>query len=421
MTDLSLLSKASTALLLNADVSDIYVDLSRERTSLDDLTTYIEEAPSARTALDTPRSVSVIANLVSGSSGVLVFHGGAGSYGYRVRINAGVIECAAGGALKISATVPGLTGSEQRVLVHWAERTYGANSRSELALYNFGTDEWEVVGATHSAVTPSASDALVIGAAHAGGSPFSGTIDDVKLVRIDRRFVSTTEAARDFVAAGSPPTLAGERRTPFITGPAESLEIVEDGNLAGPSYLLAGAATRQADHRLVGPFVNVVINDPHFEQVTADPPQWYRATPDNAAGWQLCIRYLWHGYLSPQVNVAHVRAHIRVAEGDSGENTSPVRFRVYSLAHLFDAKPLVWHRTAAHSITAPNGGGAWVDLGELKLDREPSGLSYIALGFLIDATKDEGTEYDTGWRLQAITVEPYSRDLGVGVGDAQGA
>ena len=77
--------------------------------------------------------------------------------------------------------------------------------------------------------------------------------------------------------------------------------------------------------------------------------------------------------------------------------------------------------TAAHSIAGPNGKGEWVDLGELKLAREPSGLTCVALGFLIDATEDEGTEYDTGWRLQAITVEPYSRDLGVGVGDAQGA
>lgn len=420
MTDLHRNSKSSSAILLDSALSDIFVDLSRERTSLSEGAGYLYENPSARTAIDAPRSVSFTVDLVTDSSGVMVFHGDAGGYGYRVSIAAGVISCAAGGVVQVSATVPGLSGVSGLVLVHWAARPYDGSVRSELALYNFTTEEWAVVGATHAAVATTASHNLVIGAAHAGGSAFSGGFDDIHTLRIDRRFVATTEAARDFVADVTPPTLTGESREPFPTGPAEQLEIVNDGNLAGPSYLIAGAATRQADQRLVGPFVNLTINDPPFELVVTDPPQWYRASPD---GWgQWCIRYLWHGYLSPQVNVAHVRVHVRVAEGDSGETTSPVRFRAYSAANILEGKPLAYYRTAAHSILAPNGAGAWVDLGELKLRREPSGLSYIALGFLIDATEDEGVEYSTGWKLNAITVDPYSRDLGGGgVGDVEGA
>jgi hypothetical protein len=67
-------------------------DASQNRTALTNNTTYVSEANSARTALSSPRELTIVVEIASGQSGVLVYHGNAGGYGYRVRINAGAVE-----------------------------------------------------------------------------------------------------------------------------------------------------------------------------------------------------------------------------------------------------------------------------------------------------------------------------------------
>lgn len=417
MTPLHRNSKFTTALLLD-DAADIYVDHSPERTDLVDQTTWVEEVPSGRAALEVARTVAVVASITDADTGVLVRHGDAGGYGYRISIGAGgEVRCAEAGALKLAATLPGVGAGAQRFLVHWAKRVDGSAVLSELALFNYTTGAWHIIRATHSSGAVSGTDGLTVGAGWGGAETFSGSLAAVHGLRIDWRFISTTEAAGDWVAEVDPPELLGRRRDPLLAGAADDLEVAADGDLCGPAQLVAGAATLRADQRLAGAFVNCVPPAPHTERLPLSPPQFYRVSPDGAEGWRLCLRYLWHGYLPQTVNVARVRAHVRAFDiAAAGPTISPLRLRVFSLANLIlaglpDDPELVANRGPVVTLETPNGAGDWVDLGTVRLAREDTGLSYLALGFLIDATEDEGDSYFTGFKVQALTADPFAQDL----------
>lgn len=414
-------SKADTTLLLDTAVSAIDVDQGPERTNLTDHTTYLDEASSTRSALAAPRNVALVVNMRGGWSGTLIELGNAVTYSWRLLFAGGVVYAYEGAALVAEVEVPGL-GVEETVLVHWSTREEGASTVSELAVYNFDQGAWAFATATHAASTPTATDTLTIAARHGGASAYSGDIAAFTSVHIGRRFHSTTEAREDWVTESSPAAFTGYARAPAFTGAAAELAIAGEGNLAGPSMLLAGAATRQADQRTTGPFINVMPAAPGVELSTNYPPQFYRATPDAWGLW--CIRYLYHGYLGPKVNVARVRVHVEAYDDFGGGVTiSPLRFRSYSIADLPTSGPkpeMTYHRSGVTSIAAPTAaGGEWIDLGLVRLARSANfGLSYFALGFLLDAAANEGILFSTAWILNAITVDPFAKNLdGGGLGD----
>lgn len=413
-------SKADTALLLDVAVAAIDVDQGPERTNLVDQTTYLEEASSARAALAAPRNIALVVDMRGGWSGTLAELANAVTYSWRLTFAGNVVYAYEAGALRIEAAVPGL-GVQETVLVHWSTREEGANVVSELAVYNFDQNEWVFATATHAASTPTATDKLTIAARFGGASPYSGQIAAFTSVHIGRRFRSTTEAREDWVTESSPAAFTGYPRAPVLTGPSAELAIANEGSLAGPSLLWAGAATRQADQRTGGPFVNIMPAIPCTEYSNNFPAQFYRATPDAWGLW--CIRYLYHGYLSPKVNVAHVRVHVEVADLFGGGTISPLRFRGYSIANLPTSGPkpeMTYHRGGVTSIVAPTApGGEWIDLGLVRLARSAEfGLSYFALGFFLDAAPNEGILFATTWVLKAITVNPFAKNLdGGGLGD----
>lgn len=419
-------SKSCTTVLLDIASAAINVDLGPHRTSLTNAGTYLNEANSARSAIAAPRNVTVVASMRTSDSGTLLMLGGLVTYSYRITLSTGVISCAEDGILRVAVAMPGLTGSFRKCLVHWSQRVEGVNVVSELAVYNFSALTWAFATATHAAGTPSATDSLTVCAATSGASVYTGGLAAIAAVHIGRRFRTTTEAAGDWVGDPAPPTITGLRRTPALTGPAAELGFVSEGNFAGPGFLMAGAATRAADSRCVGPFVNIVTTTPTSELLVSTPVRFYRPTPDAASGWQLCVRYLWHGFLSPKTNAARVRAHIRgFDETHAGATISPIRFRGFSLAHLPVGLPnqpaMTWTRTGIASITSVSATGVWIDLGVLQLVREPSGLSYFALGFKLEPAVGEGTSFDTAWQLNAITVDPFTLDVGGGGnGDTEG-
>lgn len=419
-------SKFDTKLLLDAGYADIFVDHSQERTNLADNTTYFDEANSARTAIDAPRSISVVVDIKSTDSRPLLHHGTASNtYGYRINVAASVIQCAESGLLQISATMPGLAATARKCLIHWAQRIEGASVRSELLLYNFVTDQFVTATSTHNPGTTNPAATLTVGGSIGGAQLFTGGIDAFHLVRIGQRFVSTTESVNDFVAEATPPTIVGLRRGPFLTGDHGDLRLASDGHFAGPSYIMAGAATRQAAHRQVGSFANI-HGKGNVERLSMTPQQWYHISFDGKPGWYRCLRYITHGELSNQVNFAHVRAHIKALDLGEGATISPISFRILSFANLqtgmLNEPKMIMYSSETETITAPNGSvGEWLDF-NVKLAREPDGRSYILLLFKVDSTEDEGIEYDTAWILNTLTVDPYSKDLsegGIG-GDIEG-
>jgi hypothetical protein len=413
-------SKSDTVLLLDDAGDDIFIDLGPARTNLADNTTYISETASARAAISAPRNVAVVCDMSSDDAGTLLQLGNVAVYSYRITVASDcVVTVWEAGAAVASVAMPEPSKSAVLALVHWSTRVEGSSVVSELAVYNFDVGLWAFATATHAASTPDPAHHLTIGAAASGASAYG--IGKIHAVHLGRRFHATTEAREDWVGFSSPPAFDGRDRTPLLTGAATDLEIAGEGNFAGPSMLWAGAATRQAAQRCVGPFVNARPLLPATEYVTGSPVHFYRATPDGAAGWQWCVRYLWHGYLSPKVNVAQVRAHLRCFDIFGNEVISPVRFRSFSIADLPVGAPgpaMTYYRGPIVSAAVPVNG--WHDLGVVRLARSTSGLSYFALGFFVDATEDEGAEYSTVWQLNALTVDPYAKEIeSGGFGDVE--
>lgn len=407
-------------MLLDTALDDLFVDHSEQRTNLDDNTTYISETTSARAAIGAPRNVAIIIDMGSDDAGIVLQLGTVAVYSYRLTVASDCVVTAwEAGAAVASVAMPEPGKSAVRALIHWSTRVEGSSVVSELAVYNFDAGLWAFTAATHAAATPDPAHHLTIGAGASGASTYGGGIGAIHAVHIGRRFHATTEASEDWVLESTPPTFDGRDRSPLATGPADELAIAGEGSFAGPSLLWAGAATRQATARGVGPLVNARPRTPATEYNTSYPARFYRATPDGAAGWQWCVRYLWHGYLSPQVGVARVRAHLRCFDVFGGEAISPLRFRAFSVADLL-SPGLTYQRGPIVSVTAPAEG--WSDLGVVRLERDAAGLSYFVLAFKLDATEDEGAIYSSTWQLNALTVEPYSKSLaGGGVGDAEGA
>lgn len=418
-TALHRLSKSDTVLLLDAAVADIFVDLGPERTSLDDLTTWIEESPSPRAALGAPRNVAMVVSLAADDTGILLHMGDAVGFSYRILVTDGVITVYDGSSL--SCEMPSPSKTPALVLIHWSTRIDGTSIVNELAIYNFTSESWAFASATHAGATQNPAHTLTIGAGFGGSTAYSRGLGAILAVHIGRRFHATTEAAEDWVSESTPPAFDGYDRTPLLTGASSDLAIAGEGSFAGPSLLWAGAATRQAAQRCVGPFVNARPVQPAAEYLPSFPAHFYRATPDGVTGWQWCVRYLWHGYLSPKVNVAQVRAHVRCYDTFGESVISPCRFRSYSIADLPVGVPgpaMTYYRGSIVTVTSTSASGVWLDLGVVRLARSASGLSYFALGFFVDATEDEGNLYSTTWQLNALTVDPYAKNLdGGGDGD----
>ncbi len=424
MTALHANSKSDTVLLLDTGVADPWTDLGPERTDLVDQTTYVDENPSARSAIGAPRNITVKLAMQSGHKGVLVYLGDVGgTYSYKVSVNTGVLSFAEAGILRVSVDVPGLTGSDRTVLVNWSQRVEGANVIDDVAVGNLTTGEWVFGRGSHAASTPNAAHILSVGMEADGATgPYSGGIGAFYAVHIGRRFHSSTEAMQDWGTPATAATFDGYDRAPILTGTATTLALPAEGEFVGPSYYWAAVATRQAAQRAVGSFVNLSIRSPNAEGVTASPSRFYRATPDNVTGWKWCTRYLWHGYLSPKVNVAQVRIHVRAYDSMSGGATvNAVSFRSYSIANLpLNGSPVapIYNRGAIVSTsTTTTTSGSWLDLGLVTLARDANGLSYFALGFRFATTNvNEGITFNTTWKLNAITVDPFGMDLDGGGG-----
>lgn len=420
MTILSRLSKADTIYLSEpngAGAAALATDIGQERTSLTNNTTYVSESPSARTAISATREVAIVVDLTNASSGVLLFHGNAGAYGYRVRVNAGAIEVSESALLLVSVTIPDMAAGARACLVSWCQRVENLDVVSELAVCNLVTGAWAFGTTTHAANAVTSTDTLVIGAGFAGSSAFSGGVTAFQTVRISRRFHSTTEQSEDFVAESTPPAFTGRRRTPMLTGPSDELLLSAEGQLAGPTYLWALAATRQADTRTVTPLVNVVPRSPYLETSDYQPERYFRTAPDSPV-YHMPIRYLFHGYVPRKVNHAWVRIHVSADHVFGGPSISRIYFRGYSLANLAVGqpgipKPLAWHKTADAVISSPTTG-TWLELGALRLSKEASGLTYFVLAFSFGLDSGATLEAETAFKVNAITVEPYFGDLGAG-------
>lgn len=422
MTALSLVSKGDLAFLCEpagGGAASVIVDASEQRTNLTNNTTYCSEANSARTAIDAPRTICVVVDMTTTSQRFIVHHGSSTTtYGYTIDKSGSAVRCRENATTRVSVTVPGLTGSARKVLVHWAQRNYNGSVVSEVAVYNFVTLEWAYGTASHAAFATTPTHTLTIGSSTGGLSAYDLGITAIHAVSIGRRFHSTTESSIDYVAVPTPPAMPGRRRVANLTGPSSELP-AEEGYFAGPSYLWALAATRDADSRLITPLVNLMIANPYSEVVT--PTARYHRNAPGSTVFRLSTRWLWHAWPGPKVNAARCRIHVAVT-GFAG--VCPVMFRMYSIANLPVGQPkpppLLAYTTTTQTINASTGAaGVWLDLGQVRLARDDAGMTALALA--LNFNDNLGDAYATSVKIRAVTVEPLSADLsGGGFGDVDG-
>ncbi len=420
MTALSALSKADTVFLCEpagAGAAALIIDASQERTNLTNSTTYVRETTSARTALGAPRNITVIVDMTTTSANRLIQHGsGAATYSYAINKSGSNLTCAENsGGILLTVAIPGLAVTARKVLVHWSQRVEGASVLSECAVYNFVSGQWAFGSLVHAATTPSATDTFTICAGSTGGNIYSLGVTAFHMVHVGRRFHSTTEASIDHVAVPTPPSMTGQRRSPLPTGTAAELG-VEDGAFTGPSFLWALGATREADSRLVGPLVNLNLAAPYSEVYT--PVTRYNRAAPGAPTYRLSTRWLWHAWPGPKVNSARVRIHVAVT---GGGGVCPIYFRCMSIADLPmgqpNPPPLSYYSTPTATIAASTGAaGVWLDLGTVRLARDASGMTALALA--LDFNHGGGDIYTTNVKIRTVTIEPYTADLsGGGNGD----
>ena len=415
MTDIHAQAKPDTVLLLDAVAADPYIDFSQYRTDLADNTTYLDESPSARTAIDTDREISLVWDVTSGETGVLVEHGNGVTYGYQVSVTAGnVIECRENGTLRVSLTMSGLTTSDRKVLIVWSKHRYDTEARSVLLFYNFTSTSFTIAQATHPTDTTSATDTLTIGAGYGGATPFAGGLD-FYYVRIGRRFHSTTESREDWVTQSTQPSTTQTRRGAVLVPDRSTMtaSLAADGDFVGPAHLWAGHVFEQSDRRLAAPLVNVrpfvsmTIDYGHDMPITA----WW-STPPGDSTLHACVSYLFRRPVPPKCNRGHVRAFVKLRDS-GGTSPAAVTMRAYSIAGLpvvgQPGEPLVYRRTAAttHSTDdgSTTGAGTWLSLGALDLVPDAEGMTWILVALKFDA--DDPDVADTTVRIFAVTIDPY--------------
>lgn len=416
-TAISRLSKPDTLYLAEPDgagAAALATDLSEARVNITNGTTFAYENSSARTAVDAPRAIEVVVDIASTDSGVLVQHGNAGTYGYRLRFGGtGQIEAAQNGVLVAQVEPPSLSKSTQRYAIGWSTFEIPGGVRHELTAYCVDTDVWDFAFSETTASTTSTSDTLSIGAAAGGGSAFSGGAAAFHKVRISSRHHSQVEVREDFVAQRTPPAVTEARRAPPLVLDRSSLLVADDGAFIGPAQLMAGASFRDSERRLIGSLVNMRTAAPMLISNTYSAP-WWRLAPGETT-YRMCISYLWLSPVPPTCNRARVRIFVR--QGCTGYAESvPFKWRAYSisglpLANANDEPPMqvLAYRTATVSLEAQHavGGGEWVDLGALKLARDAFGLTFIALGVNIDDdAPSEQADLSYAY-VSAFIADPY--------------
>lgn len=413
MTDLNRNSTADTVLLTLRDTADadLAVDLSQERTDLDDQTTYAVELSSARAALTSPREVTVLFTAQTGDSGILVNHGtnNGASYTYRVQVSGGNLVCRENGSTIVTLALPSLTGSDRSFAAQWSTRPTDSGVRSEVTICCLDTGALAYGFAAHAAAATDPTWELNVAGYGSGASAYPlGKIDGV---RLGKRFHSQAEFVEAWVAESTAPPVTGVLRGPVLPVDPDTT-IGDEGGFAGPAYLWAGAAARDADRRLLSPLVNqraaaeYLISKGNHSDGRASK---YRPAPGFPTYW-LGAQHWFYVPVPPNVNEARVQVFVRMLT--TGVGPCDMLFRAYSLAGLqFVGEPaaeLRYHVTDPVVLNADHGsgGGEWVDLGRVRLARDEWGMTSICVAHSFDLDVDSPAADDTLFCILAVRAEP---------------
>ena len=422
-------SKADTVFFGDDTLGDLFEDQSQFSSNLTDNTTYLSSTDD-RFAITSPRELALVVELTTADSGILLYYGanGGASFTYKIQVVSSTIRFYHNSSGTPLATIApwGLSATERTYVIHWSTCPdyVGGTYLSEFAVYDVTSGTWSIARATHSAPTVDLSHSLGVGATGNGSAPFSGTVSDIRKVRIGRRFHSTTEAREDWVALSSAPTPSGDYvepdHCPHMADPYSSTNSEDVGEAIGNNYAFAGPAlwlgglhSNKNRHRLFSPIVNQVsVPDPVTLNHFAQPVERYGSAPDGS-GYLVTIYYLWRRPIPIDRGIyARCRAHVQtyLEMGYPIGSTVSISFRMYSMDRLPHEPGCKWSKSSTVTRTTDDGAsgtGAWIDMGDLLLQRckDNSDHTYLALAFYV--TPSIGDDYNWA-KVKAVTVEPIA-------------
>jgi len=382
------------------NLAQMAVDNSGWGTDISVDTGVLVESTSARADLPGERTIDVRVQTDNGDSGYLYTYGN-----NSLSTSFGDVICEVNGSDIITYTVEEMGGSPEDFLISWATEpnpltTSAADAyRSDLWIHNLDQDTWEHATATHAVASATGEDMVWLGSAP-GTDQFTGVAYEL---RLSRAYHSSTETAETFVAVSSDPTLAGVERLEFPV-PTRATGAGDNEMYMGPIEAVAAKAVAANDLLMAGPSINEVCSGAFANDSTltmVDPSD---------ADFTMHTEFLRRRPVAPSAN----RARVRVFLQQDAVGVTSMDVRCYCanapgpIAHP-SASPDDYERyyvtaTRAADDGIGSGGGAWVDLGDVRIARDIQGYSWFWLGFDADAI-----DY---WRIRAWTVEPVQETAG---------
>ena len=389
--------KADTRVLL---VDDLTVDASQWETDLTaaDAGAYEEEA--ARTAIDGAgegRSIELVFEADTSSNGVLVDHGNAAAF--QVGIGGGVVLCRQDTATIASATLPGVSGVLGMFKLQWSTEPNpgdGDELRSELTVLGPEGDVLRMVF-DHGVPTASELDDFSVGGVWSGGSLTSDYGDAISVVRISARYHTSIEFREDFTTQTAEPDIDG-----WIVAELPRLpeQLLEQGEVAGPQYLIATAAGEQHRPRLAGPLVQALARKDWVtlgpDITEAYPPKW---VVDLADGWQVPASWLWLlevpracGWLVVTLQIAMQSTNV------DPPGQVEIRFTTS------DARPGADGHESSRTVTHDADGEVILTFERCFVVRDQPGLTWAWLAMRITGDNAAATAY----QIRQCTIVPES-------------
>lgn len=424
-TSLHTNSKADTRFFCDnqsGTIAGLAVDESQYRTDLTNATTYVYEDASERTTIFSG-TIELRFTYDGGESGSLLWQGAddLSEWMYWIYVDGSAYLTVSykNGTVTTGVQLDGGGTGEYIVLVTW----YG--HKLSLAVWSDNDALWyEGITQTISEYSPDPA-VFTIGSQGYGSDDYSYGAETISMVRISSRVHSREECYLDWIGTTTPATPTGTTRMaalPFVSQHS-------NGYFAGPSVLIGGAAVYHHDRRLIGPLLDVRMDNQDVSSQwqgggVYGPDEWLRtALKSGGSNYFFNISQLWWRPVPPAITHGRVRVMFAHWKDVMADDLS-IFLRMYSLNRLPiinqiapDPPPppiesfYVEVEDTQHGTSA--GPGIWLDLGILKLARggNPFG-TYFALAVSIDEGNESPTWDAQSWSVKHVAIDAVTIPAG---------